>query len=148
MATRWENKNMPFAVGDKPLGRPRGSGIAPRSGLQPRFSTAQLAMVRFWRDFQEEHGYPPCMRDGLEFFGFTGTKAISDTCDRLIRKGAMTKVADLSRGMVLTPLGRALVGPTGTVVQEQKCSCGRSHFTAEIACASCLRSSIVPKVVK
>jgi SOS-response transcriptional repressor LexA len=110
----------------------------------------QLRVLTFWLAHTDEKGYPPTLREACQFFGFRSTNAAADHVRALIRKGLLRSSGGwmASRGVIVTELGRSLVGApprrrqaTGTVVQEQKCSaCGASHFVeGQTRCAECAR---------
>lgn len=156
MGTRYDNKDLAFQVADRPRRKAGNQGGVRKAG----FTEVQLETLQFWRSFEDEHGFPPSIRDAAQHFGGLQTYAVVCRCKWIVAKGAMQMVGSgfQSRRVLLTKLGRSMTigrdpdlyiqtdhGFVGTVTQERKCECGRSHFTDNTLCAECIHDS---KVVK
>ena len=63
--------------------------------LTPR----QQNILDFVHEFQQEHGYPPSIREIGEFFGIRSTNGVSDHLRALERKGFLSRNGHLSRSL-------------------------------------------------
>ena len=73
--------------------------------LTPR----QQNILDFVHEFQQQHGYPPSIREIGEFFGIRSTNGVSDHLRALERKGFLSRNGHLSRSLqVVREDGRAV----------------------------------------
>lgn len=116
-------------------------------------TTRQLAILRFWAEYTDEHGRPPTTREVGARFAIKSTNGVRDHVLSLERKGCLRVNANesgatLSRGTTITKIGRAAVGlfePTprrkrspGVTIGETRCKCGLVHFRlGRTFCAKC-----------
>lgn len=63
--------------------------------LTPR----QQNILDFVHEFQQQHGYPPSIREIGEFFGIRSTNGVSDHLRALERKGFLSRNGHLSRSL-------------------------------------------------
>lgn len=73
------------------------------STLKP-LTEKQKRVARFIRDFAEEVGYAPSIRDLCEILGIT-INAVNDHLRFMERKGCLARDKRVARSMRLTPLG-------------------------------------------
>ncbi len=88
--------------------------------LTPR----QEQVLRFIGWSIAERGYPPTMREICDGVGIRSTNGVNDHLCRLVAKGMVKRrEALVSRGIVLTPLGRAFLDThpaPGVVVRTEE----------------------------
>lgn len=77
-------------------------------------TTIQRNTLDFIAKFINDHGFPPSIRDIQLGFGVGSTNCISDRIVALEKRGLVERRPMLSRGLVLTELGKALTGRAGT----------------------------------
>jgi repressor LexA len=69
--------------------------IMANTELTPR----QQNILDFVHEFQQQHGYPPSIREIGEFFGIRSTNGVSDHLRALERKGFLSRNGHLSRSL-------------------------------------------------
>lgn len=69
----------------------------------------QLDALRFIAAFTREHCYPPTRRELCEGIGIASTNAAAQHLDALERKALITRTPMVSRGLVLTAAGKAIL---------------------------------------
>lgn len=87
----------------------------------------QLRVLRFVADHTAARGYPPTLREIATAMGICSTNGASDHLRALERRGLVATTPIVSRGLVLTDAGRALLAssapeaqPTTTTTQTQR----------------------------
>jgi SOS-response transcriptional repressor LexA len=61
----------------------------------------QIEILNFIHEYQTEHGFVPAMREIGEAVGIRSTSAVSYQINRLVLLGYISKVDEVSRGMIL-----------------------------------------------
>ena len=69
----------------------------------------QAQALRFVAAYTDEQGYPPTLREIGDHLGIRSTNGVGEHLGRLEVKGMLKIKPVISRGIVLTPLGRAFV---------------------------------------
>jgi repressor LexA len=88
----------------------KGDAIAMES--QPSLSERQRNMLDFIREYADEYGYPPTMREIGDRVGISSTSVVSYNLNVLERKGYLARDRDVSRGL-------RLVGDAASDQQEE-----------------------------
>lgn len=83
-------------------------------------TSRQMEMLGFISGHQRRHGFPPSIRELASAMGHTSTNGINEMLESLRLKGCVTRSSLTSRGVLLTPKGRALLGePSLQAAAEQ-----------------------------
>jgi len=77
---------------------------------QPPPTARQVDVLRFIAQHTAEHGYPPTHREICVGIGVESTHGVAQHIEALKRKGLVSRKPLVSRGVVVTALGRALLG--------------------------------------
>ena len=72
-------------------------------------SERQMAILTFIYEYQIIHGFVPSIREIAEAIGTTSTSSVTYQINRMVRLGYISKVGEVSRGMILlTPAYEAI----------------------------------------
>jgi len=83
--------------------------------MATRLSERQARMLSYIRDYVEEHGYPPSIREIGQAVGISSTSVVSYNLNALVNKGFLVRNDKVSRGLRLAEDGDAepaLSGPS------------------------------------
>lgn len=64
-------------------------------------TSRQADVLKFIKDFQREYGLPPTRAEIARHFGWSSANAAEDHIKALRRKGALSTVPHISRGLFL-----------------------------------------------
>ncbi len=67
-------------------------------------------IVKFLKEFTEEKGFAPSVREIAGHLGFRSTKAIKVHLDELARRGIIKKINGIARGISLQGIGIPIIG--------------------------------------
>src|SRR5258708_34478383 len=62
-------------------------------------SQRQRAILTFIRQWSDEHGYPPTIREIGEAVGINSTSVVNYNLNKLVKEGFITRSKDVSRGI-------------------------------------------------
>ena len=69
----------------------------------------QLEILAFIAGCVDGQGYPPTIREILRHCGLTSTSGVAAHLNRLAERGLIVRNPMISRGVAVTPAGRALL---------------------------------------
>ncbi len=70
----------------------------------------QIRVMHWLHEFHREHGFMPTSAEMASHFGWASPNNSFGHIDALVRRGALTKVRNVSRGLRFTDEGTRLVG--------------------------------------